>query len=401
MARMIHGTLYVTTYTATVNPGEYTFTGATFVNQADASGNGALDIQTGFIVYVPAVDSSTFVPVPGIGHRFKITNISAATYSTLSATILWDEDGSEVDKPQNSSYAIVSEDTPNLHYGMIPSLDVYANIPGGLVENSFSNDIRRLTDKLGVTRPAGLQGETGVAGIQGATGLPGSSGATGILGPAGETGVEGIQGPTGIAGTSGGTGVAGEQGETGVAGIQGETGVAGVQGVTGGVGINWASELPLGTPPDGTYADGIFPWINTTKTAVALDEVNELLLAISPNAPGALAGNLTLTNTSKYNAILPTGLEPSQWYQDGQVAGDTISDYIVDPTYNLSNANPSTTFKAGSTFGGDEGTVRHVEDGTVASSRDMTDGVGTTGTIQITSLADYNTPAKLAHQRSG
>jgi hypothetical protein len=386
MARMINGTLFVTSFDPTGNPGEYTFTNAVYDNQADATGQGANDVQVGFIIYIPALDPFTFVPVPGISHRYKITAISYQDFTNLSATILWDEDGSEIDVPQNASYSIIAEDTPNLHLGLIPSRDVYANLEGGMSENAHDNDLLRIVDKLGVTGPQGLTG------IQGGTGLMGPTGVQGVTGILGIDGVTGVQGATGIQGVTGIMGIDGETGVQGATGIQGQTGIqgpTGAQGITGGVGIYWASELPLGTPPDGTYADGIFPWVNTTMTAVALDDVNELLLAISPAPPGALNGSLVLSNTTKYNAILPTGLS-SAWYQDSSVAGNIIADYVVDNTYNLANASPTTTFKCGSIFGGDEGTVYHVLDGTNDSSRGVLSGVGTSGNIQITSIATYN-----------
>lgn len=225
----------------------------------------------------------------------------------------------------------------------------------------------------------GLQGSTGVRGLQGVTGPAG--GGTGI----GSQGATGVRGMTGISG--GGTGL---QGPTG---IYGPTGIGGLQGATGigsgGGGVQLATQLPLGLPTGG-FSPGIFPWDASTMTNPALDEVNALLLAISPTPPGPLAGALTLTNTSKFTAILPTGLT-SAWYQDGNVAGSTIADYVVDNSYNLTNANTATTFKVGSTFGGEDGTVFHVLDNSLSSSRAISQGVGVTGTIEIMDISTYNT----------
>lgn len=197
-----------------------------------------------------------------------------------------------------------------------------------------------------------------------------------------------------VKGTQGVTGIDGIQGTTGLQGVTG-LGVTGLQGVTGLSGASSsANELPLGI----NYSNGIFPWQDTTMTATALDDTNKLLLAISPVPPNALSGSLVFSNSTKYNAILPTGLS-SAWYQDGKVAGDSVSDYVIDNTYNLSSPNTTTDFKVGSTFGGDEGTVQHLEDNTVVASRDVVDGVGVTNTIEILSIATYNTIWRKANAR--
>jgi hypothetical protein len=170
MARMIHGTLYVSEYIATASPGEYTFNGAVYENQADATGNGSYDIEPGFIMFIPATDEVSATPVPGVAHRYKITSISSSDGIHLSATVSWDEDGSEVDLPTNDSYAIIGENTSSLNFGLIPSTEVYSNLSSGVAESAYSNDLRRITDKLvyGYTGPqgfTGIQGETGIIGL--------------------------------------------------------------------------------------------------------------------------------------------------------------------------------------------------------------------------------------------
>jgi len=242
----------------------------------------------------------------------------------------------------------------------------------------------------------GLQGITGLEGIQGATGLNGLQGITGLSGQTGASGATGLQG---FIGNQGSTGIQGETGLQGTTGLQGITGQAGfgytgIQGVTGAAGVSSANDLPLGVG----YTGGIFAWESETITANALDDTNKLLLAISPASPNALSGSLVLSNTTKFNAILPTGLA-SSWYQDGKVAGDSITDYVIDGTYNLSSPNTSTDFKVGSTFSGDEGAVQHFEDGVLLSSRDVTLGVGVTNTIEILSVATYNTIWRKANAR--
>lgn len=445
MARIINGSLYVSSYDPTGSvPGEYTFTDAIFDNQADATGQGSLDIQVGFLVYVPAMDPNLMTPVPGVSHRYKITSIQSADGYRISATILWDEGGDEIDLPLFDSYAICCQDSPNLHVGLYASNDVYANLPAGIVESAAAIDTKSVIDSLGsggvtglqgvtglpgvgstglsgVQGETGTQGETGLEGLQGVTGLQGTTGLEGIQGETGSQGSTGVQGVTGLDGLQGSTGIEGLQGETGLDGIQGTTGLQGETGIQGSTGLNGlqgvtglqgegvtglqgvtglsgasssANELPLGV----NYTNGIFSWQDTTMTASALDDTNKLLLAISPTPPNALSGSLVFSNSTKYNAILPTGLS-SAWYQDGKVAGDSISDYVIDNTYNLASPNTTTDFKVGSSFAGDEGTVQHLEDNTVVASRDVVDGVGVTNTIEILSVATYNTIWRKANAR--
>jgi len=262
-----------------------------------------------------------------------------------------------------------------------------------------------VTGILGIDGQTGLIGDTGIQGLEGQTGLVGD---TGIQGFEGQTGVQGFDGVTGVYGDTGLIGVTGLQGpgmgdqgvtglvgETGLqgpgVGIQGETGLigdTGIQGITGSAGAAYATELPLGNPPGG-FSPGIFPWDASTKSNPAFDNINALLLAIAPAPPGALPSTLVLSGTTKYSAILPTGLD-SSWYQNGLVAGSTTSDYIIDNSYSLASGSPSTAFKSGSTFTGDEGSIYHVNDGTDTFYRDMTSGVGTTGDITITDMTTYN-----------
>ena len=53
MARIINGALTVDAFNPTGNPGEYTFENAIFNNQSDATGNGAYDVQVGFVLFFP------------------------------------------------------------------------------------------------------------------------------------------------------------------------------------------------------------------------------------------------------------------------------------------------------------------------------------------------------------
>jgi hypothetical protein len=148
MARVINGTLYVSVFNATANPGEYTFTGAPYDNQGDATGNGAYDLQTGFIFYAQATDLNSATPVPGVFHRYVLTSITIVDTYTIDGTIQWDEarEGVEVDAPTNGSYCIVCEPSAADNFGSIPAVGVYYNLNAGADIGSYVADIRNKID---------------------------------------------------------------------------------------------------------------------------------------------------------------------------------------------------------------------------------------------------------------
>jgi len=184
MARIINGTLYVTEYVSTGNAGEYIFSDAVFDNQADVTGNGAVDIQPGFLIYVPALDVNTADPLPGVMHRYRITNISSATVTNLSATIIWDDNGIPLDMPQSGAYATVSESTHSCEYGLPASNDVYANLPGGSQEAAYNSNFKSVAD-FGCTGIHTFTGSPSFTGGFGDTGLPGPTGLQGMTGVCG------------------------------------------------------------------------------------------------------------------------------------------------------------------------------------------------------------------------
>ena len=148
MSRPINASLFVPFFEPTANVGEYTFVEATFDNQADATGNGALDAAIGAVIYIQATDANTGSPVSGVMHRYKITSIQAASAQQLSATILWDEDVADPDLPTNSSYCLYAEASNNLRYGLVPSDIIYSSLPPGSSIASMVLDIRDITDPL-------------------------------------------------------------------------------------------------------------------------------------------------------------------------------------------------------------------------------------------------------------
>ena len=163
MNRIINGTLYVDVYTS-LGSGQYSFTNAVFDNQADATGEGSQAVQVNFLLIVASIDPNTFLPVPGVAHRYRLITIVPGSNTDgvhLSGTIAWDEDGSEVDLPMNGSYALLTENTPNKFYNLPPSNEVYSNLPGGIIEAAYNADLWHITDKLqGLTGSQGAQGVT-------------------------------------------------------------------------------------------------------------------------------------------------------------------------------------------------------------------------------------------------
>ena len=221
MARIINGQLFVSTYDSTGSVGEYTFTNAIFTNKADATGQGSLAINVGFIVIVPSADINTSEPIAGVAHRYKITSIQNQNGTNLSATILWDDEGSEIDTPLNESYAIVSEPTENFSYSLPISTAIYSDLPNGIVEAAYNVDLKHITDKF-INGSSGYSGISGISGDSGTSGYSGCSG-SGFSGYSGNIGVSGSSGFSGI-GTSG---YSGQSGNKGYSGISGQSGISG------------------------------------------------------------------------------------------------------------------------------------------------------------------------------
>ena len=129
--RPINATLFVSSFTGTGTIGEYTFSGAAFDNQSDATGNGSLDVTVGCKIYVQPTDGNTGAPISGAVHRYKLTAVSYPDSNSLSGTMLWDEPSAEADSPTNGTYAMLAQATPNHGLSLVPSTSVYANLPSG------------------------------------------------------------------------------------------------------------------------------------------------------------------------------------------------------------------------------------------------------------------------------
>ena len=150
MARPINAALSVFNgFVPTANPGEYTFDSAIFNNQADATNNGAGDVQIGFVLFVPATDPNIGAPIPGIYHRYKLTAVTVVDAATLSGTMLWDEPGPELDVPTGISVCMLCEVTPNLGIAILPSEAIYSELSGGASMQAHQVDVRNRMDNLG------------------------------------------------------------------------------------------------------------------------------------------------------------------------------------------------------------------------------------------------------------
>lgn len=153
--RPINATLFVSSFTGTGTIGEYTFSGAAFDNQSDATGNGSLDVTVGCKIYVQPTDGNTGAPISGAVHRYKLTAVSYPDSNSLSGTMLWDEPSAEADSPTNGTYAMLAQATPNHGLSLVPSTSIYANLPSGSDIQAIMLDSRDVTDNIGLTSSTG------------------------------------------------------------------------------------------------------------------------------------------------------------------------------------------------------------------------------------------------------
>lgn len=148
----------------------------------------------------------------------------------------------------------------------------------------------------------------------------------------------------------------------------------------------------IGIPSDGTYTDGLLDIDSKTTLSDAIDQINEALLSIAPEEAGLLTGqDLVLSGTTTYSAVLPSGLD-SAWYPGGESPGDTVTGYIVDPTYTLTSPDQATRWRAGKASDpSTAGIITHVINGVDVSERNIGEiGEGLTGTLFVDDISTYN-----------
>ncbi len=144
----INGVLTVPSFDAGVAEGEFTITGATYTNYADTSGSGAFAIELGWLLYVQASDAATFLQIPGLAHRFKVTAIEVIDPTTVNLTVLWDEPGPVVDSPTNGVDAIITSVSAIQKYGYSVDTTLYPSLPVGLVTGMLNQEVQDITDNL-------------------------------------------------------------------------------------------------------------------------------------------------------------------------------------------------------------------------------------------------------------
>lgn len=108
------------------------------------------DVQKGWIVYTLAVDVNSGVPIVGIYHRYRISEIISKTNGTnLTAYIEWDEYGDEIDMPSLGVTCAISEPSLDNKLGSLVSVEVYNDLQTGSSEGQYSADVAKIIDELG------------------------------------------------------------------------------------------------------------------------------------------------------------------------------------------------------------------------------------------------------------
>lgn len=154
-------------------------------------------------------------------------------------------------------------------------------------------------------------------------------------------------------------------------------------------------QISGGALENNDYSSNVFVTDGETYNQ-AISTLDSVLSAIAPAKAGSLnSTSLSLTNTSTFQAIVPSGL-PAAWTD---APGTLIFNYITDNTYTLTSPSPSTAFDAGlysspSTYG----TVSHLRNNTSFVSRNLTLGTGSasnsdvsgSSTLNVTGVSLYN-----------
>lgn len=148
MTQALNGVLYVDSFTATINPGEYTFENCTFNNQNDPTGDGAFLIDTTFVLFAPIVNPNTFLPIVGLVGRYKFTSVTPIDSVTVSGTILYDQDAAEAGPPGSGVFCLVSKVSPNLRLATSPIDSLYSDLQIGSTAAASMNDLLNILDKV-------------------------------------------------------------------------------------------------------------------------------------------------------------------------------------------------------------------------------------------------------------
>jgi len=148
VADNINASLLIQSFDPTGNPGEYSFSSAITDIQYDPQGIGAGNILVGYVVYVPASDANTGIPIPGSVHRYALTSVTLLDQETISGTLIWDEVGPEYDTPTNGSYCLVGPTSSNLDLGYPPIDSMFPELTPGSTIASLYTDLKNIVDYI-------------------------------------------------------------------------------------------------------------------------------------------------------------------------------------------------------------------------------------------------------------
>ena len=147
MARLVNGILTVDSFNPEMDEGSFSIENAIFQDVSDTSGNGAYVVEPGFLVYVPALDAFTFLPLPGVFHRYKFASVTVTGFDTVSGVLVWDEPGPVADFPI-PGVCMVSQPSPSRFYSMPALEQIYPTLPAGITSAALALDTVHITDAI-------------------------------------------------------------------------------------------------------------------------------------------------------------------------------------------------------------------------------------------------------------
>lgn len=158
-------------------------------------------------------------------------------------------------------------------------------------------------------------------------------------------------------------------------------------------------DLRIGVPSDGGYGTGFFDTFTSgTKLSDAIDEISAAFLDLAPAQAARLTGTtMTRNSPSSFTAYLAAGLNADHWYVNGGSANNSLAglvaatnvQYVTIPfrAGKVANLTPTNVLVGGVTSSIGTGSQTPV----VTDTRALTSGIGSTGTVSITALGQYNT----------
>lgn len=103
----------------------------------------------------------------------------------------------------------------------------------------------------------------------------------------------------------------------------------------------------IGIPSDGSWADGLMNWDPSTLVKDAIDDINEILLAVAPQDASGMSGSaLSPSGVTMYQGRLSAD---NVNYKPGSPAGSAVSYIIIDTDFSLFSPNQSVCFNKADT----------------------------------------------------